>query len=137
MTDKPEAVRYRKAATITATQWWQNGDHSAVVPYHDEGNPTSLGWVNTLEGGHIVTPGDWIATGVKGEHWPIKPDVFAATYAPDTPTPSQPDASALVEVLRKIDKQVSHAMLGDWHIALNEIRTITRAALTAWEQSNG
>ena len=38
------------------------------------------GWIDTLEGGHIVCPGDWIITGVKGEHYPCKPDVFAATY---------------------------------------------------------
>jgi hypothetical protein len=40
------------------------------------------GWIDTLEGGHIVCPGDWIATGVQGEHWPIKPDIFASTYEP-------------------------------------------------------
>lgn len=38
------------------------------------------GWIDTLEGGHIVCPGDWIATGVEGEHWPIKHRVFVATY---------------------------------------------------------
>jgi hypothetical protein len=40
------------------------------------------GWIDTLEGGHIVCPGDWVITGVKGEHYPCKPDVFAATYEP-------------------------------------------------------
>ena len=38
------------------------------------------GWIDTLEGGHIVCPGDWIITGVKGEMYPCKPDIFAATY---------------------------------------------------------
>ena len=38
------------------------------------------GWIDTLEGGHIVCPGDWIITGVKGERYPCKPDIFAATY---------------------------------------------------------
>lgn len=38
------------------------------------------GWIDTLEGGHIVCPGDWIITGVKGEHYPCKPDIFEATY---------------------------------------------------------
>ncbi|MDA8156264.1 MAG: hypothetical protein M0Z52_07410 [Actinomycetota bacterium] len=42
------------------------------------------GWIDTLEGGHIVCPGDWIITGVKGEHYPCKPDIFAATYEPVT-----------------------------------------------------
>ena len=27
-------------------------------------------------------PGDWIITGVKGERYPCKPDIFEATYEP-------------------------------------------------------
>lgn len=38
------------------------------------------GWIDTLEGGHIVCPGDWVITGVKGERYPIKADILAATY---------------------------------------------------------
>lgn len=38
------------------------------------------GWVDTLEGGHIVCPGDWIITGIAGEYYPCKPDIFNATY---------------------------------------------------------
>lgn len=38
------------------------------------------GWIDTLEGGHIVCPGDWIITGVRGERYPCKPDIFAETY---------------------------------------------------------
>ena len=38
------------------------------------------GWIDTLEGGHIVCPRDWIITGVRGEHYPCKPDIFAETY---------------------------------------------------------
>jgi hypothetical protein len=40
------------------------------------------GWIDTLEDGHRVCPGDWIITGVKGERYPCKPDIFAATYEP-------------------------------------------------------
>jgi hypothetical protein len=40
------------------------------------------GWIDTLEGGHTVCPGDFIITGVKGENYPCKPDIFAATYEP-------------------------------------------------------
>ena len=40
------------------------------------------GWIETLEGGHIVCPGDWIITGVQGERYPCKPDIFEATYDP-------------------------------------------------------
>ena len=38
------------------------------------------GWIDTLEGGHIVCPGDYVITGVKGEMYPCKSDVFKATY---------------------------------------------------------
>lgn len=38
------------------------------------------GWIDTLEGGHIVCPGDWIITGVLGEYYPCKPDIFSETY---------------------------------------------------------
>lgn len=40
------------------------------------------GWIDTLEGGHNVCPGDWIITGVAGEKYPCKPDIFKATYRP-------------------------------------------------------
>ena len=45
-------------------------------------DPATHGWCPTLEGGHIVSPGDWIITGVKGEHYPCKPDIFEMTYEP-------------------------------------------------------
>ena len=38
------------------------------------------GWIDTPEGGHIVCPGDYIITGVQGEYYPCKPDIFAQTY---------------------------------------------------------
>ncbi len=36
----------------------------------------------TLEGVHIVTPGDWIIRGIKGELYPIKDEIFRLTYEP-------------------------------------------------------
>ncbi len=38
------------------------------------------GWIDTLEGGHIVCPTDWIIKGVQGEFYPCKPDIFEQTY---------------------------------------------------------
>ncbi|MNO79043.1 hypothetical protein D3C76_702020 [compost metagenome] len=97
----------KKPVVIEATQWHQHGDHYAVEVYgfnRSGASPLGLticarcngdmhmkmgrnvmhthGWVDTLEGGHIVCPGDWIITGVAGEHYPCKPDIFAATYEP-------------------------------------------------------
>jgi hypothetical protein len=72
---------YRKRpVVITASQWFKHGDHPAVRPM-DEFDPAYLvGFVKTLEGNMQVVPGDWIITGVKGEHYPCKPDIFALTY---------------------------------------------------------
>ena len=36
--------------------------------------------IKTLEGTMHAIPGDWIIKGVKGEFYPCKPDIFAATY---------------------------------------------------------
>jgi len=38
--------------------------------------------IGTLEGKHVVSKGDFVIMGVKGECYPCKPDIFAATYDP-------------------------------------------------------
>ena len=38
--------------------------------------------IKTLEGEMRGNIGDWIIRGLKGELYPCKPDVFAATYEP-------------------------------------------------------
>ncbi len=38
--------------------------------------------IHTLEGDMTASPGDFIIRGVKGEFYPCKPDIFAATYEP-------------------------------------------------------
>jgi len=71
----------KKPVVIEATQWFKDGDHHAVSRFETPNQDMQgFGWINTLEGGHIVTPGDWIITGVKGEHYPCKPDIFVQTY---------------------------------------------------------
>ena len=92
----------KKPVVIEAAQWWQNGDHPDDGPRDNEGRVVRRyrrpdvaadvvckhchnhmhvhGWIDTLEGGHVVCVGDWIITGVKGERYPCKPDIFAATY---------------------------------------------------------
>lgn len=39
--------------------------------------------IDTLEGRMYADPGDWVIRGVQGEHYPCKPDIFAATYEPE------------------------------------------------------
>lgn len=38
------------------------------------------GWIDTLEAGHNVCPGDWIITGIAGERYPCKDKIFQETY---------------------------------------------------------
>lgn len=68
----------KKPVVIEGTQWFKDGDHPAVGPY----SGSAYGWIKTLEGGHIVKPSDWIITGVAGEHYPCRADIFTATYDP-------------------------------------------------------
>lgn len=70
----------KKPVVIDAMQWFKDGDHPAVIPGKLSGMPVY--WINTLEGDMMVSEGDWIITGVKGEHYPCKPDIFEMTYEP-------------------------------------------------------
>lgn len=36
--------------------------------------------IATLEGDMLVSENDWVIQGIKGEFYPCKPDIFAATY---------------------------------------------------------
>lgn len=38
--------------------------------------------VKTLEGEMVGEPGDFLITGVQGEQYPCKPDIFKSTYEP-------------------------------------------------------
>ena len=37
-------------------------------------------WIETLEGQHTASRGDWIIKGISGEFYPCKPDIFKKTY---------------------------------------------------------
>lgn len=74
-------MKYRKKpVVIEAVQFLRSGDHPKVLISSD--SPTGFA-IYTLENTkikHEVTLGDWIITGVQGEHYPCKPDIFEATY---------------------------------------------------------
>ena len=67
----------KKLVVIEATQWWKHGDHPEVGIYPAD---PRYGFIEALEGGHIVTPGDWIIKGIAGEYYPCKPDIFEVIY---------------------------------------------------------
>ncbi len=53
---------------------------SASLMRSVEGSSDPLLTVATLEGNMVVSIGDWVIRGVKGELYPCKPDIFEATY---------------------------------------------------------
>lgn len=68
-------------------EWFKSWDEYEARVRADDGVFKIL----TLEGTMEATPGDWIIRGVKGEHYPCKPEIFAATYEPaSTPPPAPP-----------------------------------------------
>jgi hypothetical protein len=71
----------KKPIIIEAEQFWPGVEPwpDGVYESYLSGNPESY-VITTLEGNMNVTPGDWIITGVKGEKYPCKPDIFEATY---------------------------------------------------------
>ena len=79
-------MKYRKKpVVIEAVQWFKDGDHPNVFVHTDGGQVWVNGqaYIETLEGRHLVTPGDWIIEGVQGELYPCKPDIFELTYEPE------------------------------------------------------
>lgn len=94
----------KKPVVIDAVQWWPPGNplHDPALLSHRKGNAVNppdyrqigdlfrfssvpgmgddIFLLATLEGDMRVSPGDWIITGVKGERYPCKPDIFEQTY---------------------------------------------------------
>lgn len=87
--------RYRKkpveiiAHRIGYDDWpdeiWEGVNRNEIILHLDRGALNDVrGYVEikTLEGTMRAEIGDWIIRGVKGEFYPCKPDIFAATYEP-------------------------------------------------------
>lgn len=80
-----EAFQWDQHAKVTdAPLWFYEGCTAGVLNPEFDGTLT----IKTLEDGkdgrakHVAEVGDWIIKGVKGELYPCKPDIFAATYEP-------------------------------------------------------
>jgi len=80
-------MKYRKKPVVIDAWLYraseQDGDLNeyviaGVLEYKEDG----CALIQTLEGVMRAEPGDWIIRGVKGELYPCKPDIFAATYEP-------------------------------------------------------
>ena len=75
------ALFRKRPVVIEARRYTRNGLEADEVAQWCGGMQTDDGCIiHTLEGDHLAQYGDWIIKGVKGEFYPCKPDIFAATY---------------------------------------------------------
>ena len=58
---------------------WINSNYNSCYRVRSVFQPLEI---ETLEGRHLATIGDWIVKGVKDEFYPCKPDIFEMTYQP-------------------------------------------------------
>jgi hypothetical protein len=69
---------------VQITDEWFEGDHPN--PLHLRGVSMDLTaravFIDTMEGRMRGDVGDWIITGVRGERYPCKDEIFRATYEP-------------------------------------------------------
>jgi len=77
-------MKYRKRPVVIDAVEFNGLNHDEIAcfcepqPVKVGGNFTLL--IPTSEGEMTASKGDWIIKGVKGEFYPCKPDIFAATY---------------------------------------------------------
>jgi hypothetical protein len=60
-----------------ASLWGKSGptkDRELIIETREDGSEHQVE--------HIASVNDWIIKGIKGEFYPCKPDIFAATYEP-------------------------------------------------------
>lgn len=78
-------MKYRKRPIVVDAEQWFDGPtvdavHLLTHPADPRAEAEYWPHVHTLEGVLHVSPGDWIITGVKGECYPCKPDIFDILY---------------------------------------------------------
>lgn len=88
--DTSRALDIRFFSAEKEKRWAQNIRETKPIERSYRKRPVIVKAVQTLKGIDIETPegvmhaspGDWIITGVNGEKYPCKPDIFAKTYEP-------------------------------------------------------
>ena len=96
---------YRKKPVVIEAEAFNVVDEP--LPFSGRGDPCCYDgkrwYIATLEGDHQLTPGDMVIRGVKGEFYPCKPDIFAATYEPVAALRSRDErVRVLVEAARAV-----------------------------------
>lgn len=80
-------TKYRKKPIIIEAVQFEGGIPSIEkivnelkIPYNIYNFTNGAFYIHTLEGTHRADVGDFIIKGIKGEFYPVKPDIFESTY---------------------------------------------------------
>ena len=74
----PAMLSHRKGNSVDPPDYRQVGDLYQFSTI--KGHADDIFFIRTLKGDMVVSPGDWVITGVDGERYPCNPDIFTATY---------------------------------------------------------
>lgn len=128
--------KFRKKPVVIEAVQWTGSNLFEVITFTD-GKPdirsthAGMKWddycdlvrrdglkIFTLEGKMLANPGDWIIRGVKGELYPCKPDIFAATYEPEEKSSAPKLAPVVPEGWKLVPMRPTEEML---HILISEM----------------
>ena len=84
----PSMLTHRKGNAVNPPDYRQDGDlFCAIDEKYGQGPSVFMIRTGGSNSDVQVHPGDWIITGVQGEKYPCKPDIFEKTYeAVELPT---------------------------------------------------
>ena len=79
-TRKDKDMKFRKKPVIVEAEQFFSDKQPHPDGVEPMENSVTRYTIKTLEGLMCVNEGDWIITGIEGEKYPCKPDIFDATY---------------------------------------------------------
>ena len=80
-------MKYRKKPVVIEAVQWTGNNYEEICKFVGKKleapmiqyKPNEL-IIETIEGNHVASEGDFIIKGVHGEFYPCKPDIFEKTY---------------------------------------------------------
>ncbi len=87
---KPVVIEAFRLGVDSIPDWFMDRVSDCTITLHGDGDPRDRfapvsASIQTLEGTMTADHGDMVIRGIKGEIYPCKPDIFAATYEPAYP----------------------------------------------------
>ena len=77
-------MKYRKKPIVIEAVRWMGDNYEEIILFTNNASFYPMDSrkinINTLEGNMKADIGDYIVKGIKGEVYPVKPDIFEKTY---------------------------------------------------------